>query len=387
MAESPAFLRGGFRPFFLVSAAWALVALVLWLCSLAGAITLPVPDALAWHRHEMLFGFVVAAVAGFMLTAIPNWTGRLPIAGSPLAGLVLLWLAGRAAMLGSGVIGPAAAAAVDVSFPLVLGLIALQEVLAAKNRNVPVAAAMLLLAVASGLDHAGMAGLVADPLLGVRLGIGLITLLISLIGGRIIPSFTRNWLAKRGETKDLPTQPGPFDLVTIGATAIAFLFWAAAPEFKLTGLLLLFAAALQLLRLLRWQGSRTAADRLVLILHVAFLWVPVGLALLGASILTDQLPRSVAIHALMVGAAASMILAVMTRASLGHTGRALKANGPTQLLFGLITAAAVTRVAAPLLSEHYTELIRASALLFIAAFALFLLAYLPVLASPRKGEK
>lgn len=388
MAASPPFLRGGFRPFFYGGAAWAIVALVLWLCSLAGVLTLPAAmDGIAWHRHEMLFGFVAAIVAGFLLTAIPNWTGRLPIAGWPLALLVLLWMGGRVAMLYSGVIGLPLAALIDVSFLFVMAAIGAQEVIAAGNRNLPVVGAVLLLGIANAIDQAAMAGLISDPLLGMRLGIGIVTLLITLIGGRIIPSFTRNWLVKQGVKEGLPTQPGKFDMAAIGATAVAFLAWVTIPVSELTGLLLLFAGAMQLLRLIRWQGQRTFADRLVLILHVAFLWVPVGLFLLGASILTTAIPSSAAIHALTAGAMASMILAVMTRASLGHTGRELRASAATQGIYGLITLAALTRVAAPLVTLHYTELMELSGVLWILAFGLFMIAYAPVLLRPRLGEK
>ena len=387
MEAAPPILRGGFRPFFFGGAAWALVALLLWLGSLAGVIALlTAMDGLAWHRHEMLFGFVGAVVAGFLLTAIPNWTGRLPIAGAPLALFAALWLAGRAAVLFSSEVGLLAAAVLDVGFLLLLAAIAAQEVLAAKNRNLPVVGIVLLLAMASALDHLAMAGVLGDPLLGMRLGIGLVTLLISLIGGRIIPSFTRNWLAKRGVRNGLPGQPDRFDLLAIGVTAVAVLAWTTIPELGLTGLLLLLAGALQLGRLLRWQGQRTLADPLVLILHVGFLWVPVGLMLLGASVL-GAVPQSAAIHALTAGAMGSMILAVMTRATLGHTGRELRADAATTAIYVLVTLGAASRVAAPLLVERYTELMRGSALLWTAAFGLFLLRYGPMLWSPRVGEK
>jgi uncharacterized protein involved in response to NO len=387
MEAAPPFLRGGFRPFFFGGAAWALAALILWLCSLAGVITLPTAmDPLAWHRHEMLFGFVGAIVAGFLLTAIPNWTGRLPIAGGPLALFAGLWLAGRGALLFSGEVGLLAAAVLDVGFLLLLAAIAAQEVLAAKNRNLPVVGIVLLLALASALDHLAMAGVLDDPLLGMRLAIGAVTLLISLIGGRIIPSFTRNWLAKRGVKQGLPGQPDRFDLLAIGVTAVAVLAWTSIPELGLTGLLLALAGVLQFLRLLRWQGQRTLADPLVLVLHVGFLWVPVGLMLLGASVL-GAVPQSAAIHALTAGAMGSMILAVMTRATLGHTGRELRADAATTATYVLVTLGAASRVAAPLLVERYTELMRGSALLWGAGFGLFLLRYGPMLWRPRAGEK
>src|SRR5512139_1255935 len=220
MAASPPILRGGFRPFFLGGAIWAVIALAIWLAALAWQFTLPSAfDALAWHRHEMLFGFVGAVVAGFLLTAIPNWTGRLPIAGGPLAALWGLWFAGRLAMLFSAVVGPLLTAIVDVSFFLVLGALCAREVLAAKNRNVPAVGILLLLGVADAIDHAAMNGLIPDAMAGVRAAIGLVMIMISLIGGRIIPSFTRNWMMKQGIKQGLPGQPTRFDLATIGLTA------------------------------------------------------------------------------------------------------------------------------------------------------------------------
>lgn len=387
MAASPAFLRGGFRPFFFGGAAWAVIALVLWLTALAGATTLPTLfEPLAWHRHEMLFGFVGAVIAGFLLTAIPNWTGRLPIAGPPLAGLFSLWLAARLAVLFSTQAGAVAAALLDVGFYVVLAALAAREVLASKNRNVPIVALVLLFGTANAADHAGAAGYLADPDIGVRAAIALVVLMISLIGGRIVPSFTRNWLTKQGLTERLPTQPGRFDLGVIAVTAVALMAWIAAPETFATGLLLLAAGIAQAARLARWGGVRAARDPLVLVLHVGYFWVPVGLLLLGASVLGAGVPRSAAIHALTAGAMGTMILAVMTRATLGHTGRELKASPQTVFLYMLITLGAALRVSAPLGLVDYTLGMEISAVAWAGAFLLFLGVYGPILFRPRLGE-
>jgi len=388
MASAPAFLRGGFRPFFFLGAAWALAALMILLMALPGAIALPSRfDAIAWHRHEMLFGFVGAVIAGFLLTAIPNWTGRLPIAGTPLAALVALWAAGRAALLFSAAVGPLVAAAADVGFYLVLAGVAGREVIAAKNRNLPIVLIVLLLGLANAVDHAGAAGLIADGALGIRAGIGLVIVMISLIGGRIVPSFTRNWLAKRGTSGPLPGQPTRYDLVAIAATAAAMLAWVAAPLAAVTGWLLITAGLLQLVRLSRWGGLRGKADPLVFILHVGYFWVPAGLLLLGASLLGTLVPAASAIHALTAGAMATMILAVMTRATLGHTGRALEADRATVLIYVLVTLGAMLRVAAPFGLVDYTLGIRLAALLWGGAFLGFLLVYGPILFAPRAGEQ
>jgi uncharacterized protein involved in response to NO len=388
MAASPAVLRGGFRPFFLGGAFWAAAALALWLGSLAGVIELPSRfDPLAWHRHEMLFGFVGAVVAGFLLTAIPNWTGRLPIAGAPLAALFGLWAAARAAVFFSWTIGPVAAAAVDVGFYLVLAGVAAREVLAAKNRNLPIVLLVLLFGLANAADHAAAAGWIADEGVGVRAALSLVVMMISLIGGRIVPSFTRNWLAKQGVKERLPGQPGRYDLATIAATAVALLAWIAAPHEPTAGLLLLGAGLLQAVRLARWGGWRTVRDPLVLILHVGYCWIPVGLGLLGASLVGAAIPGAAAIHALTAGAMGTMILAVMTRSTLGHSGRALKADGLTVFVYLLVTTGAVLRVAAPLTLIDYMLGMQLSALAWGGAFIGFLLGYGPILLGPRLDEQ
>jgi uncharacterized protein involved in response to NO len=386
MAASPPILRGGFRPFFFGGTLWGLVAIVLWLCALAGQISLPTAfDPLGWHRHEMLFGFVGAIVSGFLLTAIPNWTGRLPIAGKPLAALVGLWFIARLAVLFSGSIGLLAAAIIDSGYFIVLAMLAAREVLESKNRNLPIVGMVLLFGLADAADYASAAGVIGADV-GWQLAIALVVILISLIGGRITPSFTRNWLTKRGITQGLPTQPGRFDLFVIGATAVALLFWLSAPAGVIAGGLLVAAAFLQFVRLARWRGFRTAADPLVLILHVGYLWVPVGLFLLGLSIAGADVPLSAAIHALTAGAMTTMILAVMTRASLGHTGRELKASPATVLLYLLVTAGAVIRVAASLGVGNYDLALHLAGTAWGGALLTFLIAYAPVLWRPRLGE-
>lgn len=388
MAAAPPILRGGFRPFFLGGALWAIIALALWLWVLAGQITIPTAfDALAWHRHEMLFGFVGAVIAGFLLTAIPNWTGRLPIAGGPLASLFGLWLSGRLAVLFSADLGPAIAAIIDVGFYLVLAAVAAREVIEANNRNVPIVGLVLLFGIANGLDHLAAAGILVDPALPWQLAVTLVTLMISLIGGRIVPSFTRNWLAKCGVTQGLPGQPNRFDMVTIGLTALALLAWVSAPSGWLPGALLAVASAAQAMRLARWKGWKTVRDPLVLILHVGYAWVPIGLGLLAASQLGSAVVQSAAVHALTAGAMGTMILAVMTRATLGHTGRELRAGPTTLVIYMLVTVGAALRIAAPLGLLDYRLGMEAAGICWLGSFVLFIFNYGPILFAPRLGEK
>jgi uncharacterized protein involved in response to NO len=384
MAAAHPFLRGGFRPFFFGAATWGLAAIALWLCVIAGEFALPTRfDAVAWHRHEMLFGFVGAAVSGFILTAVPNWTGRLPIAGGPLLGLFGLWLLARLAVLFSGVIGLLPAGLLDVGFFLVLAGVAGREVLASKNRNLPIVGVVLLFGIADAADYADAVGLIGGTGLGWRGAISLIVILISLVGGRIAPSFTRNWMVKQGITERLPSQPERFDILVIAGTAIALLVWLIFPGERLTGAMLLIAAALQALRLARWGGARAASDPLVLILHLGYVWIPVGLTLLGLGVAQFDVPRSAAIHALTAGAMTTMILAVMTRATLGHTGRELKANGLTVALYVCVTVGAALRVVASLGVGDYSLLLYAAGLFWGGALLLFLIAYGPILWRPR----
>ena len=382
MEASPPILRGGFRPFFFGAATWGMIALTLWLCSLAGVLHLPTKlDPLAWHRHEMLFGFVGAAVAGFLLTAIPNWTGRLPIAGKPLLALFSLWCAARVALLFSALLGLWVAAILDIGFFAVLTALGTREILAAKNRNFPIVLMALLFTLADAADYAASDGLI--PNVGWKAALALIIVMISVIGGRIIPSFTRNWMVKQGQKTGLPVQPAALDIMVIAGTVICLLFWVVFPDNYLTGFLLMLAAALQLLRLSRWGGARTLRDPLVLILHVGYAWIPAGLLLLGLSVAGFSIPATAGIHALTAGAMTTMILAVMTRATLGHTGRALIANTATSLLYACVTAAALLRVTAGLGLAPQTAMLELSGLAWLGSLAIFLLNYGPILWQPR----
>ena len=384
LTDYPIVLRGGFRPFFLGGALWALTVLVLWIGALAGTWSLATAfDPLAWHRHEMLFGYLAAVIAGFLLTAIPNWTGRLPVTGGRLAALAILWVAARLAMLFSALVGPWTAFVLDVGFLLVLFVVAAREVIAAKNRNFPIVIIILLFATANAFDHAEAMGFAVSEGTGWRAGLGLVLALIALIGGRIIPSFTRNWLAKQGFKTGLPGQPDWFDKLALISLAIALIGWVVAPDRIVTAALLLVAGVMQAIRLARWSGYRAWRDPLVLILHVAFAWLPLGLLLLGLSIYEPSIPRTSALHALTAGAMASMTLAVMTRATLGHTGRELKADGWTSTIYLLVTLGAALRVGAQLLPFDYMRTIELAGLMWGGAFLLFVIAYGPKLLGPR----
>jgi len=383
-ARLPAVLDYAFRPMFLAAGSWAVIALALWLAMFFGYVQLPTRfDPLAWHMHEMLFGFVMAAVAGFLLTAIPNWTGRLPVRGYPLAALAGLWLLGRLACLISADLPGWLAVLADLAFPTALLAVAAREIITGRNwRNLPMTALLVLFIIADLLMHLESLGVSVPTGLGWRLAVGAPIVLISVIGGRIIPSFTRNWLFKRKSPR-LPSPQDMLDTAAVALLAAALILWAFLPDHRTTGALLIAAALLNAVRLGRWAGIASWPEPLLFILHIGYGWVAVGTALLGLSIFNIGVPAASAIHALTAGATAVMILAVMPRVTLGHTGRELTANRATVAVFVLINAAAVARVCASWHTEFMTILLLVAGACWIAAFGLFELVYGPMLLTRR----
>jgi uncharacterized protein involved in response to NO len=294
-----------------------------------------------------------------------------------------LWLLGRIDCLVSALIPAWIAVAVDLSFPVVLVGVVAREIVAGRNwRNLPMVAPVSVLGIANLLMHLEAEGIGIPSGLGWRLGLAAVIVLISVVAGRIVPSFTRNWLAKLPGS-DLPAGHSGIDRIALGILHAGLIGWAFLPSFRPVGLLLLLGAALNLWRLLRWRGVATAAEPLLLVLHIGYAWLVLGAALLGLTVLGANLPLSAAIHALTVGAIGTMILAVMTRATRGHTGRNLSADRRTRLIYVLLTLAAMSRVAAPFVEAWTMPLLIASACFWIAAFAGFALGYGPMLVLPR----
>lgn len=376
----PAFLSYGFRPFFLMAGLWSAAALLLWIVIFAAGGSLPSRfDPLSWHIHEMLFGFVLATIAGFLLTAIANWTGRPPVNGVSLALLAALWLLGRACCLISVFLPAWLAAAGDLAFPVLLVGVVGREIVAGRNwRNLPMIGAVMILGTANLLMHLEAAGVSVPPGFGWRLGLAALIVLISIVGGRIVPAFTRNWLTKL-QKQNLPGPPGMIDRAALGTLHAGLFAWAFAPDFPLLGVLLLVGAALNFCRLLRWRGGSTMAEPLLFVLHVGYGWMVFGAALLGFSMLSPSVPSTAAIHALTAGAIGTMTLAVMTRATRGHTGRELSADRVTGAIYLLVNLAAAMRVAAAFAFDWSMPLLVGSACLWIAAFAGFVLGYAPML--------
>lgn len=384
----PAPFSIGFRPFFLLGACWSAISLAIWIIAFATGRSLPtLLPAVTWHVHEMLFGFVLAAIAGFILTAVANWTGRPPIAGGRLAALVLLWMAGRVLNLFSVLAPFWVVAGIDVAFPLALALLVAREIIAARNRrNFMMPIPITLLALADLLMYFEAEGMAVPSGIGWRLALAAVITLISVIGARIVPTFTRNWLASRSAAK-LPRTNPRLDRIGSAALHTGLLGWALFPTLWPFGLLLMLGAALALVRLAGWKGWTTTDEPLLLILHIGYLWMIVGAALLGVAVIIPAVPESSAIHALTAGAIGTMVLAVMTRVCRGHTGRPLTADRFAVAIYGAVNLAGVTRVAAALLPRVFLSLLEISAILWIAAFLLFAFWSAPVVWRSRADRR
>ncbi|PLK50783.1 NnrS family protein [Uliginosibacterium sp. TH139] len=362
----------GFRPFYLLAAILAVLFVPLWVLQLAGVGGLnPALPVLLWHGHEMVFGFACAVIVGFLFTAGKNWTGLATPTGWPLGALAGLWLAGRIALL---LAPPMAAAVIDLAF-LPLAGIALARVLirAGSRRNYFALLILAALTLANALSHAGAHGwLAVSPLLGLHLAIALIATLCTVIAGRIVPSFTANAL------KTVPWKHAWADRIAITATVASLLAWAvSAPAAVLTPLALIAALA-QAVRCWGWRPGPTLRVPLLWSLHLAHGWLIVALLLLAAGQLTA------AVHVLTVGLIAGLILGMITRTALGHTGRLLKAGRLETSCYVLLQLALLARVLPALLwPAAYMPGLHLSATLWAACFALYLWKYAPMLWHPR----
>ena len=379
----------GFRPFFLAAGWYALAAIATWgLLYRNGSAPFGRLPPYLWHGHEMLFGFVAAAVAGFMLTAVPSWTGKRGFSGRPLILLFLLWLAGRAAMASAGWLPFPVLALLELAFLPALALTIAPSLLRSSTRNRPLLAVLTALWAADtvflygiGSGNAWLAARALNSALDVLL------LLITVIGGRIVPAFTANALRQAGI--DHPVRVRTLlERLVIAAMAMLVVAGAVLPSHWLTAALALAAGGAHAWRMAGWQGPRTLSQPIVWVLHLAYAWLPVGLALRGIHLLTGASWAAHWTHALGLGAAATMILAVMTRAALGHTGRALAVGRPIAVAYALLGLATILRVFGPAtLPLAYPTVILATAALWLTAFALYAWRYTPILVRPRADGK
>lgn len=362
---------------FLGAALFAILSVVVWVLSLRGAADLPLyGDPSLWHMHEMLFGYVSAVLTGFLLTAVPNWTGRAPVSGALLVGLTVLWIAGRAAMLwSSGWI----AAGVDALFLVAVLAITTREVIAGRNfRNLMVVGPVGVFALANLGFHVEVAQ-TGYAEIATRVGFAAITVLLMLIGGRITPAFTRNWLKAQGSTH-LPPTFGRFDAVSLLFGVLGLVIWSVLPEAPLAGVALAVAAFLQAIRLGRWGGGRTLSNPILFALHACFAMIPLGLLMLAFAPF-EWAFYAAGLHVIGIAAIGGMTFAVMLRASMGHTGRPLKSDGWMNAALIAIVLAAGVRAAWSLWGLP-VWLLDLSALLWIAAFGVFALRVGPWLLRP-----
>ncbi len=376
--QGPAFLSYGFRPFFLCTALFAGAAIPAWALILTGAgnaTFLYAPRD--WHAHEMLFGFLPAVITGFLLTAIPNWTDRAPLRGVPLFLLVALWLSGRLAIAIPWP-APLVSAVVDSTFLVVLASFVWREITVGKAWDrLPIGVIISLYAGANILFHTmALSGKETD--LPERMPLSLMMMLLALIGGRIIPTFTNDHLARQ----NLPEESASFsrfDGLAILLVAMAAIAWTLQPEAMATGGLLVTAGLTHAIRLSRWRGWTAWREPLVLILHLGYGWLALSLILLGGSIFEVGLQTADAVHALTTGAMGAMTLAVMTRASLGHTGRPLHAGPMTVLIYMLVNVGALLRVFGPVAGLPTNLMLGTAATAWSGAYLLFAALYGPLL--------
>lgn len=374
--------RLGFRPFFLAGAALAVIAMILWLGVLTGTLAgwHPAGGPLAWHRHEMMFGFGIAIVAGFLLTAVQNWTASPGLAGRPLALLALVWLAGRLVWLVNAPLWMLLP--VDAAFlPLAAFVIGRQLWRVKQKRNYPVAGLLLLMAIANLL---ALTGLAQDndnwQRQGVHAALWLLAALMGLIGGRVIPFFTQRGLLRPTQVTPIPA----LDRVAMGSAVLAALLTASglsltpSPWLAVVFLVMGFST---LIRLARWHDRGIWGVPLLWSLHVAFLWLalaPIGVALWHLGLITTY---SQPLHALTIGAMGGLILAMIARVTLGHTGRPLQPPAAMNIAFIALNLAALTRVF--LLPGAPAHQLWLSGALWITAFGLYLWHYARMLLTPR----
>ena len=374
----------GFRPFFLFGTLQAALMVAIWVPWYLGFIGLPSAfPPVAWHSHELLFGYVPAIMAGFLLTAVPNWTGRPPIVGSPLIGLFALWLLGRVGVAVSSLCPPAIVAAFSLAFPLALFGVMAREIVAARNwRNLKLLAGIVILTLSQALFHYEI-WRYGRATYGDHLAVATALTMIIIVGGRIVPSFTSNWL-KQNNPGPLPASPGLFDRIAAVVGVTALLAWVGAPyvpaaHTAIAGLLLI-AGLLHVMRQLRWRPERTLAEPLVAVLHLGYAFVPLGFLLAAYALWTGERPAATAgTHAWTVGAIGLMTLAVMTRVTRGHTGHPLTAPFGTVTIYVLMVTAAATRITAALLPETAFFVLSLSGPAWVGSFALFASLYGPML--------
>ncbi len=372
----------GFRPFFLCAGISAAFLIAAWLAALQGHATYGnYYGAYLWHAHEMVFGYSIAVIAGFLLTSVRNWTGMETARHGALAGLVLLWLLGRVLPFFADYLHTWLIAFVDLLFLPVLGAVLAVPLVKSNNRRnlffIPLFAAFTVANILMHLEALQL--LVGWGLVGEKLSLGLVMVVISVIGGRVIPFFSKTAIA--GYQSNTTLWLDRLAIVSVLVFVLCFAFIKQGSS--LLGIVALFAAVVNLLRLKSWYSAQIWRNPLLWVLYVSYLWLIVGFVLFFIEgVLT--LNGRPALHAITVGTIGGITLGMMARVSLGHTGRTLKPLGVTTLAFVLMNLSALLRVFLPLLEpERYQYAIQLSGGLWLVAFGLFVVVYTPVLLFPR----
>lgn len=378
-----AILALGFRPLYLVAALFAALAIPAWIATWTGRIGGPRGvSAMAWHAHEMVFGFVAAVVIGFLFTAGRNWTNRPTPVGPALAALVLVWFAGRIAMA----TGPhALAALVDLAFlPACAIALARALVSAGNRRNYLFVGLLALLTAANAAFHLAVVGAITTaPVRTIEAALLVAVMIVTIMAGRVVPMFTRNGTGRLRAR----THPA-LERIVVATTIAAATAWLLDPPAFVLAPIALAAALAHVARLALWDPLATRRQPLLWILHVSYAWVPIGFALMAAATLTDRIAPSLAIHALALGAVGGMIVGMITRTARGHTGRALVASPPETVAFASIHLAAAVRVFGPVFApDAYATTVVLSGALWTAAFALYAIVYWPILTRPRSDGR
>ena len=380
------FFSYAFRPLFLLAGLFGTISVIWWVFIYLWWMALPpiAMEPIAWHGHEMLFGFLVPAIGGFLLTAVGSWTSRPPLTGFPLLLLSCSWLIGRLAVTCSLYLNWYLITLSDLSFLAILIYLFGKEVFASNDqRNYKVVGFLILLLILNLSFHLEYPQKFPIPQrYSVRGAIMVVLLIAATIGGRIIPNFTRNWLIKnKPENSTMPVPFNPFDRIVMGSTAIFALIWLYDTHLKTTGIISIVLGFLHLIRLFRWQGLKTWKDPFISVLHVGYAWIALSFILLGISSLTINLVFGSGIHGFTIGGFSLLIVAVGSRAALGHTGRELKIGNTMKLAYLFIILAAVFRVLATNIIG-YREMIIISAICWVSGLTHFLFCYWPVLTKP-----
>ncbi len=371
----------GFRVFFLFGGIAAAVLIPIWVVMLQGVISAPgYLGAVGWHGHELIFGYSAAVIAGFLLTAVANWTGTANIKGAPLALLAAFWLAGRLALLFADALPGPLVALADLLFLPGVALVLLPALLkAGRFANTAFTVLLGLMAVANLIIHLEALGYIDGfATAALYAALDLVLLIMVMVGGRITPAFTRNALGTQPVLRPAADKAAVTLVLAVAAADLV-----AAPNIAI-GLLCLAAALANGIRLSGWGGMATLKTPILWILHLAYLWVVVGFALRGIAALTDFLPMATALHALTLGAVGSLTLGMMTRVALGHTGRPLDIRPVIPWTYAAVSAAALIRIIVPSIAPGLSvEANYVAGLLWTAAFSIFVVVYAPVLLSPR----